>query len=661
MKKRRMRTISSKMSVLFILFALMMCLGLCVVSALGSWNQYTDFFWEKSLDAALLAASYVDGDRIGSYIETGETDEYYDSLREQLCAIKRTQNIKYLYIFIPGENSFTYVMDAQIETDDPDTISSLGDVYAYTEVEYQHIVPDIASKRASSEKLVLYQNAYGPGVSAWAPVLDRNGNVAAMVEADMALAVVVDALKGFLYTFVLVSFALIIVLVLILIFSARRMVGAPIAKLTREVQSFAGGEALSDYESDIHTGDEMETLSDAFAQMSKDIGNYTRRLTVVAAEREREAAELNLATSIQASTLPKPITGREEFGIFAATESAREIGGDFYDFFLIDNSRLCIVTADVSGKGIPAALFMVIAKTTIKNQMLSGGKVAESVSVLNRRLYESTSADMRVTAFIGVMDLADGTLSYVNAGQMPPFLMRKGGIYEPLEGQKMSPLAEMENVTYRNMELHMRQGDRLLLYTDGLPSAHNKSGETLGSERLLELMNTQRMRALGTEDTVKAVSAEAVIFEDGAERYDDITILALDYLKGDRKRAEISLRARADCFPEAQSFLKKQLDANGMGGAFYAELSVALEEAFQLAIARVPGRSDITVRVSVDDTAHDAEIALFYGSHGDDPLAKPKNQAEEDAVRFLKQTLDNIRYDIKGNINAIYLIKSKKD
>lgn len=172
----------------------------------------------------------------------------------------------------------------------------------------------------------------------------------------------------------------------------RRMVAQPMAQLTRNVLEFASGESLA-YPSDaIQTGDEMQSLSEAFGKMAKDIDNYTKNLAAVAADKERIATELSLATDIQISLLPRAFPAfpnRDEFDIYAQLQPAKVVGGDFYDFFLIDQNHLGVVTGGVSGKGIPAALFMVVAKTIIKNQLMTGMDIEEAMSVINTRLFES--------------------------------------------------------------------------------------------------------------------------------------------------------------------------------------------------------------------------------------------------------------------------------
>lgn len=659
--KKRLKTIGSKFTLLFILLALVLSVGLCAFSGYISWREYTGFYWEKALAAAKLAASYVDGDRIAGYLEAGETDAYYAQLTKTLQAIKREQNLKYLYIFVPAEDHFTYVLDVPLEQDDPELLSSLGDTYAYTELEYTYLLPDVAAKRACQQKIVVLENAYGPGVSAWAPVLDGDGEVAAMVEADLALDVVVAALTDFLGAAALVCCALALAAAITLELITRRMVSRPISLLTQSALEFASGESLAHPTAALQTGDEMQALSEAFEKMARDIDHYTRNLAAVAADKERIATQLSLATDIQISLLPRAFPafpGREEFSVYAKMQPAKVVGGDFYDFFLIDQRRLGVVVGGVSGRGIPAALFMVVAKTIIKNQLMTGMAVEEAMGVINARLYESGSSNTMVRAFVGVLDTGDGSFAYVNAGQGAPLIMRKDGAYEFLAGQAMSPLAQTEHISYRRMELRLRQGDRLVVWSEGVALAKNGGGQPYGADRLRASLNARRAKQADLKALVDTVHDEISAFEEGAQREDDVTILALDYLKGDRARAEVTVRAREDGFLQAQRFLRLQLEENGLGGPFYAHMSVAAEEAFALAASRVGGRGEILVRCAVDEAAAErlVTVSLLYGGRQADPFQQ-MSAAQSDAMDFVRRSMDEVTYRYQDGMNIISMQK----
>ena len=248
------------------------------------------------------------------------------------------------------------------------------------------------------------------------------------------------------------------------------------------------------------------------------------------AEKQQIASELSVATHIQTSMLPcifPAFPERTEFDIYATMNPAKEVGGDFYDFFLVDNDHLAVVIADVSGKGVPAALFMVIAKTLIKDHAQQGTQPEEVFTEVNRLLCEANDEGMFVTAWMGVLELSTGHLAYVNAGHNPP-LLRHGGKYEFLRTRSGFILAGMEGMRYRPASLELAPGDALYLYTDGVTEAANKNKQLYGDQRLCEVLNAHADS--DPETLLKIVKDDVDAFVGTAPQFDDITMLGLRYL-----------------------------------------------------------------------------------------------------------------------------------
>ncbi|MDR1329763.1 MAG: PP2C family protein-serine/threonine phosphatase, partial [Oscillospiraceae bacterium] len=252
-------------------------------------------------------------------------------------------------------------------------------------------------------------------------------------------------------------------------------------------------------------------------------------LTALAVEKERISAELDVAKQIQSSMLPHifpPFPHRKEIDIFGIMEPAREVGGDFYDFFLIDDKKLAVVIADVSGKGVPAALFMVIAKTLLSNYALMGKSPKEVFETVNNILCENNDAGLFVTCFMGYLDLESGEFVSVNAGHNPP-LLKRGGAYEYYKTKRGLVLAGMENTAYAESRIVLEPNDVLYLYTDGVTEADNEAKELYGERRLLETMNKNKNR--GIKDLCAGVREDMALFADGALQADDITMLAISF------------------------------------------------------------------------------------------------------------------------------------
>jgi len=287
-----------------------------------------------------------------------------------------------------------------------------------------------------------------------------------------------------------------------------------------------------DYIIDILTGDEIEDLGLSVNKMAVDLKEYIANLQSVTAEKERIGAELDVAKKIQASLLPcifPAFPDRTEFDIYASMEPAKEVGGDFYDFFLVDDNTLAVVMADVSGKGVPAALFMVIAKTLIKNNAQIGKSPKEVFEAVNNLLYENNKERMFVTAILGYLDMPTGRFTFVNAGHNPP-LLRSGEQFDWLKSKRGFVLAGMAGMNYKENEVMLNPGDELFLYTDGVTEAMNNEENLFSEARLFEAAN--KYLDLPPNEFCGSVKREIDTYAEGAEQADDITMLALKYRGG---------------------------------------------------------------------------------------------------------------------------------
>ena len=303
-------------------------------------------------------------------------------------------------------------------------------------------------------------------------------------------------------------------------------VNRPIKKLSLGVAELGGGDL--DRKIDIHSKDEIGTLAAVFNKMTVDLKKSIEQHALERAEKERIGTELAVAATIQASMLPcifPAFPERTEFDLYASMQPAKEVGGDFYDFFMTDADTLAIVIADVSGKGVPAALFMVIAKTLIKNNAQYGKTPKEVFETVNDLLCENNDADMFVTAFMGFLDIPTGRFIYVNAGHEPPLIKRAGGEFEKLRVNPNLMLAGMDGMVYLQEETMLRSGDMLLLYTDGVTEAVNPDYDLFNGTRLQITVN--KNSSADVVELITEIKAEIDRFANGAEQADDITMLTL--------------------------------------------------------------------------------------------------------------------------------------
>lgn len=339
----------------------------------------------------------------------------------------------------------------------------------------------------------------------------------------------------------LTAFAVIILVVVLLVRSFSRQLTAPLIALSEDIEIISSGDL--NHRAEMPTvNDEIGDLTQGFNNMAISLQQYISDLTNVTAEKERIGAELDVATHIQMSMLPcifPAFPQRSEFDIFATMTPAKEVGGDFFDFFMVDDRHLAIVMADVSGKGVPAALFMVIGKTLIKDHTQPDLDLGTVFSTVNDLLCEANSEGLFITAFEGVLDLVTGEFRFVNAGHEPPFISRSGGEFCLHKIRPGFVLAGMEGMRYRAESITLEPGDKIFQYTDGVTEATNSEHQLYGMDRLKEVLCCNADK--NPHDILPAVKADIDLFVGSAPQFDDITMLCLEYKSRMTPDSEVEL------------------------------------------------------------------------------------------------------------------------
>ena len=311
--------------------------------------------------------------------------------------------------------------------------------------------------------------------------------------------------------------------------AANRIV-SPIRDMTKNIIHSSRTGELFEMKDSYHTGDEIEVLAESFDDLSKKTRQYIENITEITREKERVSTELTMASQIQNSMLPHvfpPYPNRREFDIYATMKPAKEVGGDFYDFFLIDEDHLGLVIADVSGKGVPAALFMMIAKTILQSCAMLGKSASEILAKTNEALCSNNQVDMFVTVWIGILELSTGKLTASNAGHEYPVLKHPDGRFELYRDKHGFVIGGIAGAKYKEYELQLEPGAKLFVYTDGVPEATDAENRMFGIERMMEALNREPDAVPGRilENVHEAVD----VFVRDAEQFDDLTMLCLEY------------------------------------------------------------------------------------------------------------------------------------
>ena len=301
----------------------------------------------------------------------------------------------------------------------------------------------------------------------------------------------------------------------------------PLQAMTKRISGLDEDNLEFKMEDDYRTGDEIEILADSFARLSHKTMEYVEQVRTATAEKEHIVAELRTAAAIQSAMLPQNFPDRQEFCLFASMDPAREVGGDFYDFFLIDDDHLGLVMADVSGKGIPAALFMMVSKVILQSCAMLGRSAGEILEKTNEAICSNNKAEMFVTVWIGILEISTGKLTAANAGHEYPALKRVAGDYELYKDRHGFVIGGLDGVKYSQYELQLNPGDKLFLYTDGVPEATNADKELFGTDRMVDALN--KVKDAGPQGVLNGVRKAVDEFVKDAEQFDDMTMLCFEY------------------------------------------------------------------------------------------------------------------------------------
>ena len=413
---------------------------------------------------------------------------------------------------------------------------------------------------------------------------------------------------------------------------------------------------------DVRSNTEFSSLSD---DINSTVTTLKRYIAEAAARIDKE---LEYAKQIQLSALPTNFPENEEFEIYAQMIAAKEVGGDFYDFYKLNDTTVAFLAADVSGKGIPAAMFMMTAKTIIKDLAESGMAVNDIFTKANEKLCENNESGMFVTAWMGILDLTTGNMQFANAGHNPPVLKRRDGAFEYLKTRAGFVLAGMEGVRYRVGELTLCPGDRLFLYTDGVPEATNAENKLYGEDRLLDFMN-QNATVEATE-FLPALKANIDEFVGEAPQFDDITMLMFDYKpkQGGAEMINKTFPAKVESLSDVLGFVDETLEKYECPMKTQTAICVAIEEVFVNVAhyAYGEGEGDMTLGIGFDNESREITFRMTDKGTPFDPLKKPDPDitlsAEDREIGGLgifitKKTMDTVTYAYENGENVLTMIK----
>ena len=495
-------------------------------------EQYTnDAFW--TADMARLG---IIPDMMEHYKENDGVNMNHMNVADILQKICDSTGVEFIYVIEPDINDYghiTFVFSVK-RKGSPYNLYEFGYVRETTNEEYREAYRGLYEgtlDRAS----VIRDKGYietDKHVTVMLPLKGEDGEAKAIICVQVQLAALNETRQAYVRNVVIVLVILAIAVIVSQGLYLHSSLLLPVKKITAEASRFARENVVQkDKLGDtIHNKDEIGLLANSIDYMETKIHSYVENLTQITAEREKIKTELSVASRIQTDSLPNVFPAfpdRTEFDIYASMDPAKEVGGDFYDFFLVDDDHLCLFIADVSGKGVPAALLMMSAKSIISNNANKSMSPAEILAVSNKEICSRNKEDMFITVWLGILEISTGRLVAANAGHEYPVLRDGNGSFEMVKDKHGVVIGGFEEVSFTDYELQLRSGSKLFLYTDGVPEATDADSNMFGEERLVAALNEDP--GASPELLLNTVRKAVDGFVKEAEQFDDLTMMCLEY------------------------------------------------------------------------------------------------------------------------------------
>ena len=509
----------------------------CAEGVIG-YYQFTHSFVEEYNESAFrtakTAAAIVDADRIEGYLATGgDSDDYRDRLA-RMDALCQNQGVTLIYVIAVDTSDYGRFQSVfnTVNENSVYTPWEVGYRKDTTNDEYREAYRSIYEEGAQRKTIARTTLLGGrePHTTVLIPLTGSDGQVKGILCVERPMEVLNEGRQTYLRK---ISIATILMLLMATLGGAsylNQQIVKPLNKVNREAKRFAaensGGENVS--LEGISQIREIQELGCAIQKMERDTLGYMDHLTTITAEKERIGTELALATRIQSNMLPSLFPAfpeREEFDIYATMNPAKEVGGDFYDFFLIDDDHLGLVMADVSGKGVPAALFMMMSKILVSNYAMMGGSPKEVLERVNNAICKNNEEDMFVTVWFGILTISTGQVTAANAGHEYPVLRKADGKFEILKDPHGLVAGCVEDMAYQEYTFTLERGGTLFLYTDGVAEAMDGQKEQFGMDRILKVLNREPDAA--PRRILEMMQSAVEEFVGDAPQFDDLTMMAL--------------------------------------------------------------------------------------------------------------------------------------
>ena len=707
MKGRKFKFYRSLLFNLSIAFTILILAISMTISTIGYYEftnaitlQYEEAAYNAGATAkALIESALREGGDIDRYIEDnrgikqekgqavedcGFTEEYAKLLSslEILCD---TQNVSMIYVI--------KLTDKFGEKGKYTTYYSVFDVLTKEDILPSYFAPwevgavNLSTQQINDKDRVLYEQLWFgqldrasiiqkqesdsdmfDHITSIMPIENLSGKVTALVCIQQPMFALKQTSQKYMTVIGIVTVGLILFIILVGWLYLNNQVAKPLRLVSTEAERFAKDTTAPEHpmKSTIKSQiGEIRSLIDSISDMEHDTLDYIQNIATISAEQQRIGTELELANRIQENSVPRVFPAfpdRQDFDLYANMVPAKEVGGDFYSYFLIDDDHLAFTIADVSGKGVPAALFMMVTMILINERSMLGGTPDEIISFVNRRICSHNEAEMFVTAWFGILELSTGKISATNAGHDDPAIFRDGKLFDIEKAKHGLVMGAMSEAKYTSYEIQLKPGDKIFLYTDGIPEATNADMKLFGLERMVDSLN--KHKDMNPQGIIEGIKEDVNTFVAQAPQFDDMTMLCIEY-KGGAKSNSIELDATDENLDKINDFIRESVNSKCSEKTLNQVLLVVEELYVNVAhYAYKPEIGKIKIDAEVDNNL--LRLTLTDWGKAYNPLERQDPDITLDAqdrnigglgVFMSKKLVDKINYERIDDKNILVLEK----
>lgn len=631
-------------------------------------RYYSSEYGESAYKVGLTAKALIKEDHLDRYLENNGEDEEYKLTYERLSILTNNMDVSVIYVVKPDSDykHYTNVFNVVNKNSGYDPWK-IGSRKKTSNKDYENVYKKIMTGKASRATVSRTRDLNGaqPHLTTLIPLKNSKGDVVGILCVQRFMGELRVVRRGYVLGIVLLTILYITMsIVLVKLFIGKEVV-QPVMTINNEVKRFANQDVKTIGElNKISIITEIQSLFISIYKIEKDMIKYIDNLTTATKEKERIGTELKLANLIQSNSLPNEFPAfpeRDDFDLYALMRPAKEVGGDFYDFFLIDDDHLGIVMADVSGKGVPAALFMMVTKILVNEISHIYESPGEVLTLVNDRICSNNKNNMFITVWLGIVNLKTGEVVAANAGHEDPAIFNGNEFI--IDKQKHGiPIGAMDGYKYKDYKFKLKTGNKLFVYTDGVPEAEDDNDKMFGLDNMIKSLN--KVKESSCTGILNSMKNDVDKFVNGAVQFDDLTMLCFEYIGKSKIKRKQVFRADVLELDNVLSYVHSVIDKKVKKNQSM-KLDVVIEELFvNIAKYAYDDAGDVLIEVLFDKN----KLIITFVDEGnpfnplerDDPdtsLSSDERQIGGLGIYMVKKMMDKVKYEYKDNKNILIIEK----